>query len=637
MSGLPPIPGFPQLPQIGEFLPLPTGASSPFSNQQQNQLIAIANGVPNFNTSVLTSGATDVFNTEQYLIQNNKTLLSVIQSLNTLISNPEEFIDSALGKGFVDSGASGLGAAIYTALGSPNNLPKAAVQSPITTYSSRSGGISIVTGQSVTGGGQVPIVQSAATFVFPAAIRPFVNSIAGQTGTDPNDFWSVLNGLYNFALNSLNSSSGVNLQNISNIIAGFNIGNLLGTGGVQSSSVPYFFPLQNGDSFVSFIQMLLTFGFSPGTVMAEILLTPPSSNATLSFSNNAYGFLSKQTVPASGDPTGQPFAQYVRPIVNVLFGVNPSTMSTTDPFDILYDLITNPSSFISGLFSTNTFSGSTVTPQKLVGDLLSGNVSQFQSDLLDTIASPFSSFFSTTLIPTLAVGLQSYPNNGAIASAQQVFIDTFNGNFGAVPGDLLNMVAISSFAGLGANPISQAVGLGQQIAQMFNNFTKFSTGLFVGHNPSGNYIGLNDSVQFGNTPTGIKAGSSSPGWGSSVTPPNFPSGINGQLQGDLGAAMMLAAAAAGDGYNAIQNINSGISSFLNINFAGSTVSAGAALEQLVSGAYFSANALMLLTTIVSQLVASIMNINNVLNNAGIPTSLGSNGSNFSISSLASLL
>ncbi|MHB8153780.1 MAG: hypothetical protein ACYDG3_12095, partial [Bacillati bacterium] len=301
-------------------------------------------------------------------------------------------------------------------------------------------------------------------------------------------------------------------------------------------------------------------------------------------------------------------------------------------------LIAGPSSFVQSLFSTNTFPNTTVTPQNLIGDLLSGNVSGFQTDLLDSVKSAFGTFFSTTLIPSLASGVSAYPNNGAIASAQQMFIDTFNGNFGAVPGDLLNMVAISNFAGLGGNSISNAIGLGQQLAQMFKNFTQFSTGLFIGHNPNNSYIGLNDSVQYGysqiNGTTGTTPG---PGWGSSVTPPNFPAGINGQLQGDLGAAMMLAAAAAGDGANAVSNINKSLSNFLNINFGSSTVSAGAALEQLVSGVYFSGNAIMLLTTIVSQLVSALMNINNVLNNAGIPTGPNSNGSNFSLSNIAALL
>ncbi|MHB8154032.1 MAG: hypothetical protein ACYDG3_13405, partial [Bacillati bacterium] len=341
MSAFPPIPGFPTIPapNLGQFLPLPTGTAGAFSNQQQNQLIAIANGVPNFNTTVLTSGATDLFNTEQYLMQNNQSLLSVIQSFSALISNPQQFIDSNLGKGIVDSSANGLATALYTALGSPNNIPQAAVQSPITILGSRSAGIGIASGPSnVTGSGQVPVVSAAATFVLPAAMRPFLNSIAGQAGTASNDFWSILNGLYNFALNSLNSSTGVNLQNVSNIIAGFNVGNLLGSGGVQQSSLPYFFPLQNGDSFAQFVQMLLTFGFSPGTVIAEILLTPPSSNASLSFSGNAYTFISQQATPTPGDPTGQPFAQFMRPIVNVLFGVSPSTMTPNDPFDILYSL-----------------------------------------------------------------------------------------------------------------------------------------------------------------------------------------------------------------------------------------------------------------------------------------------------------
>lgn len=643
MSGLPPIPGFPQLPQIGNFLPLPQGAASPFSNQQQNQLIAIANGIPNFNPSVLTSGSTDLYNTEQYLIQNNQSLLSTIQSIASLTSNPEEFISQFAAKGLVDASAIGFPSAIYSALGSPNNFPHAPIQSPLTTLQPRSSGVSIVSGLSSTStAGQVSSVVPAQTFSLPTALRPFINALAGQTGQNNQDFWSILNGLYNFALNSLNNVSSVNLSLVNNIIAGFNVGNLLGTGGVNSATVPYFFPLQNGDSFTQFIQSLLTWSFNPGAVAAQILLTTPSASSPVSLSGNAWNFLSQQNTALSGDPTGQPFAQYTRPFVNVLFGVNPSTISASDPFDILYSLIASPSSFITSLFSTTDFSGTTVTPQKLVGDLLSGNTSQFQSDLLSVFTTPFPNFF-VGLIPSLSTAQGSFPNSGILTSAQQLFTDIFNGNFGSVPCDLLGMVSISSYAGLPQNPVSQATSLCQMISQLFNNITQLSANLFIGQHPNTNFIGFNDSIQYGNIPVGEGAGSSSvAGWGSSVLPSGGPIGtagsnLNGFLQGDLGAAIMLALAAVGDFQNAISNTKSSASNFFNINFVSSASSAGTALKQSLSGGYFLANAVSILATIVSQLVASLNNIKNVLNNAGIPTGIGNNGSNFSMTNIAGIL
>ena len=630
------IPGFPQLPvpNIGQFLPLPQGSSSPFNNQQQNQLIAIANGIPNFNSSLVTSGSTDLYNTEQYLIQNNQSLLSVIQSIANLTTDPQKFISSIIGPSIVNNTNFGLPSFLYTALGSPNNFPKIPTTTSVATLGGRTTSTGTLTGPA-SGPTGVSIAQTIpiATFSLPSAIRPFVNAIAGQTGSGTGDFWSVLNALYNFSLNSLVGPNAVNFAGLSSIINGFNVGNLLGTGGVSNSNVPYLFPLQNGDSFANFIQMLLTFGFSPGAVISQIMFTPVSNTST-SFAYNAYQYLSAQP-PNATDPTGQGFAQYTRPLVNILFGANPSTVSTSDPFDTLYNFVING---LPGLFSTNGFTGTSITPRTLIDDLINGNTTQFQSDVLSVLLNANSGFENIfiKLFPN-GTPFSGSPLNGV----QTLLSDMFNGKFASIPCDLLGLVNISTYIPtVGSNPISNVTSLCDAISGLFTNIFSFSQNLFVGNHPGYNFIGYNDSVQYRNIPNGENAGSASPGWGSSTLPANIFGGanlLNGQLQGDLGAAVMLALAAAADFESAVSNTKSSASSFFNINFAGSAFSAGTALKQTLSGGYFVASSVSILASIVAQLVAAIANIKNVLNNAGIPTGIGSNATNFNMPNVVNIL
>jgi hypothetical protein len=447
---------------------------------------------------------------------------------------------------------------------------------------------------------------------------------------------------------------------IPTIITAFNQGGLLNN---STTSVTALFPLSNGDTFAQFIQSLLTFAQQPGNVISNLITG--NTTAAGNVANSNWYTLSNVV----GGPTGTQAQAFMRPFVNTLFNVNP----TTNPgaYDILYALSSNfPSSFealFTTLFNTgpiyngvtaqnivaalqfgpgdprfpnslggnfaqvfaNLFSKSSAgnsTPYQLIFDMFQ-NAGNVPGDILAIINPSFLGWLEG-FFPTIGSGL---PNGGT--NFQAVLKNAIS-NPAQVPLSIFNMANLGAFSvNVPANTLfgSWIQGLLQNIFTIPN-----PANLFVGNHPNQNFIGLGQSVQFGTIPNGTSGGGSAPGWGFSIAPTyNGIStgswGINGLFQGDLGCALALGVAAAGAGQQGIQKIQSAFSNF----FSGTSL--GIAGTDLFDAAYFSGSALIILVTLMSQMMSTIMNIQNALNNQGIPTGPTTNGSNFPISQLPQLL
>jgi hypothetical protein len=649
---------FPQLPQVPTtspiilplpvgFFNLPGGGSGQFNTNEQQILATIADSILTINPTTLQQGTPDLFATEQALIGQNTKLSSLVPNfitlnqllaisgapanLTSLLSNPEKFLAGLTTTALTDTSAAGLpsqffaafgivGTAIGSSVTSGPNITGSSTGTIVPKSSLPSNGTNVGVGTAALSGGVGG--ANISNWTFPTQIRPFIDALFGQSPSNPptNDVFNGLNALYNFYL-----SNPAGFTNFATMFNAFNQGGLL-TGQIQTTGIPYFFPVSSGNSFTNFITSLLTWETQPGTVVAEILLTGPSGNQAVSAPYQIYSFLNNQ--PASGGfTTAQSGAQtFSRPIINALFGVNPTTSSSTDPFGTLFGLVINgPASWLEKLFPTSTFTGAgNLTPQQVITDFLT-SPSSFQSDLLSLMINSSSGFqHAFTFLFTA-----NAPWSGSSTSMNQAVNDFFTSPI-SLPKDLMNLVNISTFAGI-SSLLAPAIGLADYLAAMISNFTTFSQNLFTGHNPNINFIGFNDSVQYGNIPVGATAGTSANGWGASTVPGGFA--LNGQLQGDLGAIVMLSAAGVQDALSAISNVQSSATNFLNINFTGGTVAAGTALKQMLSSAYFGAQAVQILAAIVSQLVAAVINIKNVLNNGGVPTGPLGTGTNFNLSSL----
>jgi hypothetical protein len=612
---IPSIPGFPQIPipNIGQLLPLPTGSSSPFSNQQQTDLQAFANGLTNFNTGLLTSAATDFINAEQQLNSNNLNFVSLAQQLQNLLVNPQQYISQTLGAAFLSNASTGFPVQIYTALGSPNNVPVVTVKSNIsnpTLVSNAGSGVGVVNasnsvGISTTSGGSNSSGQGTEqiSVILPSQLRPFFNALAGQNPLQnssgdfgSNDFFTGLQGLYNFWLNNIYQTNGI-FADISTFTTAFNTAGLLNNS-VNPSNVTYTFPLSSGSTFLQFVQSLLTFTLEPATVIAELVLSPPqgatgapTSAAQLSLSQAIYSFLGKQSKGSSQIIAGQ---QYLEPIVNVLFGTNPTISATSDPFQTLFNLVSSPTNFVSGLFSKNTVSGT--SPQSFIKDLIS-NPGNVPTDILNFVSSPFPSFF-TNLFPS-----QNITGFGTV-SLSSFFTDAFNpSTIVNLPCDLLSLVPMTTYLGNNSlNPVS----LCNMLSSFFNNLIAIPTSAFTGKGkqPSST-TWLVDTISYSNTTNGWN--STAPGWSSSGGTNSF----NGVLQGDLGYAYMAAATAANEIALVIKD---------GVSASNVGLSVGADFQRVVAAPIWVAEAVGICIMYINQLLGAVMNIQNILKNSNLPTS-----------------
>lgn len=640
---VPSIPNFPfTLPNL---FPQQTGTPSPFSSAQQNVLNALANGIINNNPTLITSGFQDLANAEQTLQGQGGSLNSLISGLNQLsgvlsnptqiallqsiLANPNAALELVVANAIQDTGANGVLQALQKATGA-KLISNITVTSPgIISIGARTptlGGGTLGAGVGATSGIGSGVINAPVTSIsFSTQFQGLFDALFGQL-PGSNDVFTVLQTLYNFGL------ANPSLTTLATILNGFTVGNLSGNSLRQPT---FFFPSLPGDNLGQFLQALETFTLSPGLVMAEILLTPPSGGQNLSASYNIYNFLSAQPTGAGG-PVSQ-VGPFVGPLFDALVGINPGTYSTTnatDPFNLLYSLVTNPTTFLSGLFSSSALNGGTITPAILIKDLLTTpgnfpvdfakifnggaigvtsvtpqtlitdlftNPNQLPADLLSIIKTPFPNFF-TGLFPTVA------PWAGGPVNPQQLMSDLFSNPLN-VPCDILGLVNITNFAGLATNPVSSATSLCNTLSGLFSNIFSIGAGAFTGRGSQPDAIFLLDSVKF--APAG------STGWFSSAAGPL--SSVNGKVQGDIGYAAMMSATAINEINLVIGNLTGGSASF---NFVATLGSIGADAQRLIAAPLFIAKAVNVLVAKIAELEAALMNIKNVLNNANLPTGPG---------------
>jgi hypothetical protein len=663
---LPPPPQPPNFAPFFQQLPLPTppgGQSSPFSPQSTISLQAFANGVVNFNPTVVTSGATDFFNSEQTALNANTSLNALIQllinannagllnssaitELQLIVTNPKAFVESVMGPIFLDTSQFGLPATLYSAMGSPNNLVSIIIGVGSGTLQSNSGsGLGVIKNSNASGtnlGSTTTTTvtgSGTASFSLPSAIRPFINALAGQNPGTPAsaDFWSLLNFLANFAITSIISGGGSG--SAQSLINAFSQGGLF-SNSVNPSTVSYFFPLASGNSFAQFIQTLLTISLNPGTILAECILTPPTGNpgapsfaAQTSFAQSAWSFLGGQT-KGSGQLIGGQSS--LEPLVNVLFGTNPATSSSTDPFQLIWNIINNPVTYFKFVFPTTTFTGSSISPQQLIADMITnvGNATTDFTTLLSNLlpgamsTGSFSSSFTTavtakTLLQDLIAHPTNFPSdfwNGIIlsgflpAGVTTLFSDFLNHPLN-VPCDLLSLIPMSSFSAV-SNTITQTVSLCNAIASLFNNLLIMGQNAFIGQGTQNNFTGLGDSLKY------------SSGWKS--TAPWVFSGVNGSLQGDLGYALLAAATAINEAELIVST-----STLSGASFSNPLGTAGANLNRALDAPRFLGRAIAVVIQYVMQLYSAVSNIANMLNNTNIP--LGPTSSAPGVTNLQNLI
>jgi hypothetical protein len=667
----PSIPGF----NLPFFSPATSQATpSPFNTSQQNILTQLANSLVNVNPSVLGSGSADLFAAETTLqgqglslnslitsflaienfltpqnISNLNGVLGVLTpgnltSLSSLLTNPSAFLGATFATGIASSGPITTSVLALTSKASPpaiissiSSIPSTVVGRAgpgIISSNISTSGLSLTTAATTTG-------VSLTSFSIPTSIglsstfQAFIDALVGQT-VGPNDFFSTIQTLYNFAL----PNSG-NIQNLSTLLASFNQAGLL-SNSFNPSGVPYRFPAASGDTFPNIVTELLTLLTQPGAVITEVLLTP---TGTISFPANAYTFLNSQP----GGATGTQAQALLAPLVNVLFGTNPTSVAPSSPFNTLFGLILSPSTFIKTLFSSSAISNG-VTPVTLIGDLLTNpgnftgdfaklfnnatilpsssftsnasvtpvtlitdlftNPQQFPIDLLSIFKNPFPSFF-TSFFPSTA----SFAGGTAV---NQLVIDMLGpiagGNPLNVPCDILSIINVPQYLGMASNPVSSTLSLCNIINGFFTNIFGILQSAFIGQgSQNASTTLLVDTVSYQTT-------SLPNGWNS--TAPGPFTAINGSMQGDIGFAIMCAATAYNEISLVIGDLGSANASLGGFGNKVNAASLGSDAQKLIAAPAWLARGLMVAIAKIAELEAALMNIKNVLNVSGLPTGPG---------------
>jgi hypothetical protein len=622
----------------------PTGTPSPFNNAEQTTLVKLADGLVNVNPTLLVSGSQDVFNAEAVIqaqglsLQNLITQLIQIEgvltpanitNLSTILNNPSSFFGPILASGIGNAGAITSAVLGATSKISPPTSSGSLGVTPIGGKTS-TGSIGSTLGSSSTTSGTVQTgISTSQSITLSTVYQGFIDSLFGMS-TGSNDVFNILQLLYNFGLNNQSS-----LANLSTTLNAFNQAGLL-SNSLNTSGIPYTFPAQNGYTFSNVITAVLTFLTQPGEVVADILLTPTSTSASMSASGNIYTFLNSQTGGAQG-ATAQSF---VRPFVNALFGSNAT--SSPSPFDTLFSLISSPTTFFSGLFATGTFTGTSISPQNLIKDLIS-SPGTFLSDFAKLLPGFFSSStfgpslpspqtlindfifnppkfltdFSPVIPPLFTSLFSGFKGIGFTPSTQslgfttvpQLFTDIFNNNLSAIPTDILQLTNLVNIPGLSAI-VNTGLGLGDWLIGLISNLTSLAGTAFTG-TPQSALTGFSDKITITSS-------------GYSSTAPGPLSGLNGTLQGDLGFALLATATAMNEmqlvfkdaitlGSNPFSSLSSPVSTFTN---------AGADAQRLLSAPLFLSAGLMVALSYIMQLLAAVANIKNVLSNSGIPFTPG---------------
>jgi len=383
-------------------------------------------------------------------------------------------------------------------------------------------------------------------------------------------------------------------SNLTSILSSPNLTSFLSSILSNSTVIANLATLGSSTALAQNLSTLLSLATNPASILSSLI----TSNTSSGIPSSIYTVLNSQ----AGGSTGKQAQTLVRPFVNTLFGTSPAASSLTDPFDVLFSLVQNPSSFLTSFLppafptfpTIGVSSVRNVNPQTFITDLLSNG--------------PVGTDFLSIIATALPAGFQL---NGWTSNPQIVLTDLLN-NPQNVPCDLLSLINIanyipSSTSFNGAPTNANLVSLCQMLNGMITSFQQTAGLLFTG-NPMGiqsnglSFFVSTDHLYYGtnNGATGYYNAGVGP------TPPGGGFFMPG-VQGILGYVMANVLLGAGE-----------------IQIAPSS---GSPITQVASGAMFLANAVMALMSAVGTIASMFANIQNFLNQSpisgsflGIPTS-----------------
>lgn len=461
-----------QIPSVLPFLSLPSQSTSPFTSQQQNILISVANSLTSFSNvgsltvdlysasntlatngtsltnlsstfialskiSVLSSNPTGVNNALSDLINAENKLSSSGTNLTTFVTNLVRITgvssqlntlgnDSTLISNLstLNSFLSSPGSFIFSSL--PTGLQNLGNDSTLTsnlkTLNSFLSGpstfiLSNLPSNLITLNNDIVFFSSLSTlnsFLSTPASFIFSNLPTGlQNLSNDSILTSNLTTLNNFLSNP--SSFLQSIPPVSNLYNAFNIGGFFS----NSITAPGFlFPLSSGMNSTQFVESLLSWTLNPVQVLAGTLLNYNISKI-LSPTVPEYIYNSILNIQPGGPQGSSGAPTIVRPLINSLFGVSPGTNSIYDPFGTLFAIVTNSDRFVGG----------------------NGLVTNITSAIpFNTSSSPLSSLLSYATIPWTIINsvtqtIGQFTNNSILNGNGVIgFLDLVSGNPANVPG-----------------------------------------------------------------------------------------------------------------------------------------------------------------------------------------------------------
>ena len=566
------IPNF-TIPSIFPFISPTTQATSPFSSQQQNVLINIANALTSYSNVGSLTG--DIFGADNQLFSNGVTLTSSVGSLvafaklTSLTQNP-----TAANNAIADliSTESKL---------SPSNLSSfVSSLSSLTAHSSQIDTLAsdntLISNLSVLNN----ILTSPSSFI----ISIYSSGSIGSSGISPQKLTS----------DSINTPTAVTTDLLSIITNG------------TSPGSPYTSTLALIEALVStpgaFVQQFITPGYITGLFPTTNISPGLTSQKLISDLFTSPGSVQGDfvTVVTNNTKAGSPYSSPLA-VIEAVVG-NPSgfvqqfiggsyiaglfsgtKINSTSPITLVTDMISNPSNFagdFSGLFNSGSIGSSGVKPFQIIYDMFTnpGNVlTDFQYIIWNGVFSGWGQFLpsifsgstitsnysTTTISPATFIsdlislgsnlrtdigqlviqglddGLYNLPHGppSALFSGSpglntwinsMIGVGVNGGNPAPIISNFLNITPISNFYNLASGIPNNAFGLADQFINTFGSFLNGGSGLFsffdlVTGNPAnessggeyvlGEYIRYNSSTdQYQTDHTGFNSGNYGGGW-----------------------------------------------------------------------------------------------------------------------------
>jgi len=610
------IPNF-TIPSIFPFISPTTQSTSPFNSQQQNVLINISNALTSYsNVGTLTG---DLFSAANQLVSNGTTLTASVGSLiafsklSSLTQNP-----TAANNAIADliSTESKL---------SPNTL--SGFISSLGSLANLSGPIQQLASDTVL----VSNLSTLNTFLTnPSSyvVSLFSTGSIGSSGVSPQKL-----------ISDLENSPGTISQDLLTII----------TNGATPGS-PYTSTLSLIEALVStpgsFVQQFITSSYIISLFPTTNIVSGLTSQKLMSDLLTAPGNVQSDivTIVTNNTKAGSPYtsplavieavisnpASFVEQFINgsYITGLFSNTnINVTSPAKLVGDMISNPGNFagdFSGLFNTGTIGSSGIKPFQIVYDMFTnpGNV-----------LNDFTVVAATGLSTSNVVG-------GNIA---QIFSDIFSVNSRALnnlASDIFSFASLSDF-GISGLPNGGIVSILQALQGMFNNFTSIGNALWIGSPagttpvPGATYAFLSvDTVYPGYVWWGPDPPSGQPSkpagyWAADTGGLILPNigGLQGanyggqSLQGNLGYIVACLISSYGELDKSFNNAKNAINQISFTGWLGAGESAANSVFNTMNSLYFMSQAVFKMFGILSNVLASFQNIQNMLNQAVAPNYL----------------